>query len=106
MNSLIYWMIQVATYIVHKLLTEDEGLKYCCTFAQRFYAIGHALGSMLENPAENPSGRLLKYIIWCYLRLSESPRLTELWCRVYVFIKCCLFTLTLSVYQYGLQCLL
>ncbi|XP_059450784.1 cell differentiation protein rcd1-like [Corylus avellana] len=64
----------VATYIVHNILMKDEGLKYCCAFAQRFYAVDHALQNMLENLAEEPSHQLLRHIIGCYLRLSQSPR--------------------------------
>jgi CCR4-NOT transcription complex subunit 9 len=67
-------MKQVATNIIHKILMQDEGLKYCCTRAQRFYAVGHALANMVEKLAEEPSQRLLKLIIDCYLRLSHSPR--------------------------------
>lgn len=74
---------QVATYIVYKILINEEGLRYCCTVAERFFALVRVLGSMVSKLAEegqlaeNPSIRLLKHIIWCYHRLSESPRLAE-----------------------------
>ncbi|KAJ6973288.1 cell differentiation protein RCD1-like isoform X1 [Populus alba x Populus x berolinensis] len=70
----------VATYIVYKILINEEGLRYCCTVAERFFALVRVLGSMVlklaeeGQLAENPSIRLLKHIIWCYHRLSESPR--------------------------------
>ncbi|KAM3697164.1 hypothetical protein ACJW31_06G091200 [Castanea mollissima] len=67
----------VATFVVHKILLQDEGLKYCCTFAHRFYAVGHTLAKMVENLPEEPSEQqlqLLKHIICCYQRLSQSPR--------------------------------
>lgn len=81
MNLLVYLTIQVATFIVHKILMKDEGLKYCCAFAPRFYAVDRALAKMLENLADHdqPSHQLLKRIIGCYLRLSQIPR----------SIKCC-----------------
>jgi CCR4-NOT transcription complex subunit 9 len=78
-NLLVYLTIQVATYIVHNILMKDEGLKYCCAFAQRFYAVDHALQNLLENLAEEPSHQLLRHIIGCYLRLSQSPRSIEFW---------------------------
>uniref|UniRef100_A0A6N2MFX9 Cell differentiation protein rcd1 n=1 Tax=Salix viminalis TaxID=40686 RepID=A0A6N2MFX9_SALVM len=79
----------VATYIVYKILTNEEGLRYCCTVAERFFALVRVLGSMVlklaeeGQLAENPSKRLLKHIIWCYHRLSESPRSCD-------GLRCCL----------------
>ncbi|XP_057953678.1 uncharacterized protein LOC131147987 isoform X2 [Malania oleifera] len=64
----------VATFIVQRILMHEEGLKYCCSSAERFFAVSHVLRSMVENPAEEPSPRLLKHIIRCYLIMSESPR--------------------------------
>ncbi|XP_041003097.1 CCR4-NOT transcription complex subunit 9-like isoform X5 [Juglans microcarpa x Juglans regia] len=65
----------VATYIVQRIIINEEGLRYCCAFAQRFYTLSRALGNMLEcRTAELPGKRLLKYIIYCYLRLSHNPR--------------------------------
>ncbi|GLT46664.1 hypothetical protein SLA2020_204070 [Shorea laevis] len=64
----------VATFIIHKILMHDEGLQYCCRIAERFYAVGHVLANMVEYLAKEPSPRLLKNIISCYLRLSQSPR--------------------------------
>ncbi|CAD5191817.1 uncharacterized protein LOC135580785 isoform X1 [Musa acuminata AAA Group] len=64
----------VATFIVQKILLDDVGLRYICATAERFYAVGQVLGSMVTSLAEQPSARLLKHIIRCYLRLSEHPR--------------------------------
>jgi CCR4-NOT transcription complex subunit 9 len=70
---------------------KDEGLKYCCAYAQRFYAVGRALENMLENLAEDlsHSHHLLKHIIGCYLRLSQSPRSIECraWSNIWFYIK-------------------
>nr|GMC76530.1 cell differentiation protein RCD1 homolog [Ipomoea batatas] len=65
----------VATFIVQKILLDDMGLEYICTTAERFFAVGRVLGNMVVALAEQPSSRLLKHIIRCYLRLSDNPRL-------------------------------
>jgi CCR4-NOT transcription complex subunit 9 len=54
----------VATFIVQKILSDEVGLNYICATAERCYA-------------EQPSVRLLKHIIRCYLRLSDNPRARE-----------------------------
>ncbi|KAL9319836.1 hypothetical protein ACSQ67_011675 [Phaseolus vulgaris] len=41
---------------------------------ERFFAVGRVLGNMVAALAEQPSSRLLKHIIRCYLRLSDNPR--------------------------------
>ncbi|KAA8523646.1 hypothetical protein F0562_010069 [Nyssa sinensis] len=64
----------VATFIVQKILLDDVGLDYICTTAERFFAVGRVLGNMVVTLAEQPSSRLLKHIIRCYLRLSDNPR--------------------------------
>ena len=53
------------------------GLNYICATAERFFAVGAVLGNMVVSQAqsqEQPSQRLLKHIIRCYLRLSDNPR--------------------------------
>ena len=53
------------------------GLNYICATAERFFAVGAVLGNMVAMLAEQPSVRLLKHIIRCYLRLSDNPRARE-----------------------------
>ncbi|WVY92381.1 hypothetical protein V8G54_031469 [Vigna mungo] len=72
-NTTIY-DLSVATFIVQKILLDDVGLDYICTTAERFFAVGRVLGNMVAALAEQPSSRLLKHIIRCYLRLSDNPR--------------------------------
>lgn len=67
----------VATFIVQKILLDDVGLSYICATAERCYAVGAVLGSMVQMLQDQPSVRLLKHIIRCYLRLSENPRARE-----------------------------
>ena len=49
------------------------GLSYICATAERFFAVGAVLSSMVTGLAEQPSVRLLKHIIRCYLRLRWAP---------------------------------
>ncbi|CAN1339920.1 CCR4-NOT transcription complex subunit 9 [Linum perenne] len=67
-------LVKVATFIVQKILLDDVGLDYICTTAERFFAVGRVLGNMVAALAEQPSSRLLKHIIRCYLRLSDNLR--------------------------------
>ncbi|GBG75285.1 hypothetical protein CBR_g19918 [Chara braunii] len=67
----------VATFIVQKILLDDVGLEYICATAERFFAVGGVLSSMVSMLAEQPSVRLLKHIIRCYLRLSDNTRARE-----------------------------
>lgn len=67
----------VATFIVQKLLLDDMGLNYICATAERFYAVSSVLGKMTTHITENPSMRLLKHVVRCYLRLSDNGRARE-----------------------------
>lgn len=67
----------VATFIVQKILLDETGLNYICATAERFFAVGAVLQNMVNTLAEQPSVRLLKHIIRCYLRLSDNPRARE-----------------------------
>ncbi|GAX80335.1 hypothetical protein CEUSTIGMA_g7773.t1 [Chlamydomonas eustigma] len=70
----------VATFIVQKILLDEVGLNYVCATAERFFAVSKVLGFMVTDQAqspEQPSQRLLKHVIRCYLRLSDNPRARE-----------------------------
>ena len=67
----------VATFIVQKILLDDMGLNYVCATAERFYAVSTVLGNMVQNLLDQPSIRLLKHIVRCYLRLSDNLRARE-----------------------------
>ena len=64
----------VATFIVQKILLDDNGLTYISATAERFYAVSTVLSTMVTKLVETPSVRLLKHIVRCYLRLSEHTR--------------------------------
>jgi CCR4-NOT transcription complex subunit 9 len=61
----------VATFILQKILLFPVGLGYICQTPDRFYAVSTVLANMVND---NPSSRLLKHIIRCYLRLSDHQR--------------------------------
>lgn len=67
----------VATFIVQKILLDNVGLSYICATAERFFAVGAVLSTMVAGLAEAPSVRLLKHVVRCYLRLSDNPRARE-----------------------------
>jgi len=67
----------VATFIVQKILLDNNGLHYVCATAERFYAVSTVLSNAVVSLVEQPSLRLLKHVIRCYLRLSENPRARE-----------------------------
>ena len=69
----------VATFIVQKILLDDTGMNYVCQTAERFYAVSQVLQNMLIHLSQQtePSARLLKHIVRCYLRLSDNPRARE-----------------------------
>ena len=64
----------VATFIVQKILLDENGLQYICATAERFFAVSSVLSNMVTKLLENPSIRLLKHIVRCYLRLSEHAK--------------------------------
>ena len=53
------------------------GLHYICATAERFFAVSAVLHAMVTALPEQPSVRLLKHIIRCYLRLSDNSRARE-----------------------------
>lgn len=68
----------VATFIIQKILMDDAmGLNYICATYERFFAVSTVLNNMVASLVEQPSPRLLKHIIKCYLRLTENPRARE-----------------------------
>jgi len=67
----------VATFIVQKILLDDMGLSYICATPERFYAVSTVLANMVNMLIEQPSQRLLKHIIRCYLRLADNMKTRE-----------------------------
>ena len=67
----------VAIFIVQKILLDDTGLQYICQTYERFFAVATVLSNMVTQLVEQPSIRLFKHVIRCYLRLSDNPRARE-----------------------------
>ncbi|KAL6143914.1 hypothetical protein ACLB2K_054609 [Fragaria x ananassa] len=76
----------VATFIVERILSTDAGLNYCCNFGDRFYVTTSVLRRMTDKLVEEPSRRLLKLIIKCFIELSKGPSL----CRDNEGLRCCI----------------
>lgn len=69
----------VATFIVQKILLDDNGLSYICQTGERFFAVSTVLHHMVTDltNAGKDDQRLLRHIIRCYLRLAENPKANE-----------------------------
>ncbi|KAJ6636809.1 CCR4-NOT transcription complex subunit 9 [Pseudolycoriella hygida] len=67
----------VATFILQKILLDDSGLSYICQTYDRFSHVAIILGKMVLQLAKEPSARLLKHVVRCYLRLSDNVRARE-----------------------------
>ena len=67
----------VATFILQKILVDETGLGYICQTYDRFSHVAMILGKMVISLSKEPSARLLKHVIRCYLRLSDNPRARE-----------------------------
>ena len=65
----------VATFIVQRILLDNNGLDYICSTAERFYAISSVLSNMIKN---NPTQRLIKHIIRSYARLADKEIVREI----------------------------
>jgi CCR4-NOT transcription complex subunit 9 len=63
--------------IIIGCLGVQVGLHYICATAERFFAVSAVLNAMVAALPEQPSTRLLKHIIRCYLRLSDNSRARE-----------------------------
>ena len=64
----------VATFIVQKILLDDLGLQYICSTYERFFHVATILGKMVHALVKEPSVRLIKHVVRCYLRLADNVR--------------------------------
>nr|XP_016468955.1 PREDICTED: cell differentiation protein RCD1 homolog [Nicotiana tabacum] len=60
-----------------KILMQEEGLDYCCAFTERFLAVVQTLSRLVEKISVNPCLQLLKYVVQCYLSLSQVSRVCD-----------------------------
>ena len=61
----------VATFVLQKILLDDEGLNYICTTYDRFCAVTSVLAKVVASLVNNMAPRLLKHTIRCYLRFCD-----------------------------------
>ena len=66
----------VATFIVQKILLDNNGLEYVCQTGERLFAVAQILKDIIVDIHENGKDdqRLLRHIIKCFLRLSENDK--------------------------------
>jgi len=64
----------VATFIVQKIILDEVGLQHICATPECFFEAANVLANMVVALAEQPSTRLLKHVIHCYIRLTDDPR--------------------------------
>lgn len=69
------FIMQVAAFVISKVLMYEEGQRYCGTFPERFYAISNVLAKALDQYPGKPPMQLLKHILTCFKRLTEVYRL-------------------------------
>ncbi|XP_047336124.1 CCR4-NOT transcription complex subunit 9-like [Impatiens glandulifera] len=69
----------VAVYIILRLLKQEPGLNYFLQSKERFLALTGLFQKLLERLVKDaqPSLRLIKYILGCYICLSGSPQLSR-----------------------------
>ncbi|GJW77377.1 cell differentiation protein RCD1-like protein [Tanacetum coccineum] len=73
----------VAAFVISKILTYEEGQRYCGTFPERFYAITNVLGKALDKYPGKPPMQLLKHILACFNRLTEVSRACDALSKCY-----------------------
>lgn len=64
----------VATFIIQKILSDENGLVYLCQTFDRLHTVCSVLNNMIDTMKETPSQRLLKHIVRCFLRISEHSK--------------------------------
>nr|GEV43029.1 hypothetical protein [Tanacetum cinerariifolium] len=73
----------VTAFVISKILTYEEGQRYCGTFPERFYAISNVLGKALEKYPGKPPMQLLKHILTCFNHLTEVSRACDALSKCY-----------------------
>lgn len=74
----------VATFIMLKILTDNNGLNYVCQTTERYNAVAQILKVMIEeldkksfNGEEKQEKKMYQRIVRCFLRLSENTKANE-----------------------------
>jgi CCR4-NOT transcription complex subunit 9 len=64
----------IATFVMQKILLDEEGLKYICEKPERFFAVSQVLSIIVKSQVKMPAERLIKHVARCYLRFSDNKR--------------------------------
>lgn len=65
----------VAIFIIQKILIDDYGLSFICDSEARLTTVLDHFAAVLRLPNDNgKTTRLLKHVIRCYLRITESEK--------------------------------
>ncbi|XP_074378740.1 cell differentiation protein rcd1-like [Apium graveolens] len=63
-----------ASWIMSRIMMQEQGLQYCCEPANRLCAIMKVFNDVIEKMQDEPSTTFLKNIIQCYVIMSDDPR--------------------------------
>lgn len=73
--------MQVATFIVQRIISDDLGLRYMCTNAERLLAVVQILAQMVNSErllavasVQRDPAKLVKHVIRCFHGLSADAR--------------------------------
>ncbi|KAL8128102.1 hypothetical protein AgCh_014893 [Apium graveolens] len=64
---------ETASWIMSRIMMQEQGLQYCCEPANRLCAIMKVFNDVIEKMQDEPSTTVLKNIIQCYVILSDDP---------------------------------
>ncbi|XP_074363386.1 cell differentiation protein rcd1-like [Apium graveolens] len=64
---------ETASWIMSRIMMQEQGLQYCCEPANRLCAIMKVFNDVIEKMQDEPSTTFLKNIIQCYVIMSDDP---------------------------------
>jgi len=67
----------VATYIILRILTDENGLKYICNINERFTQVLNILKKMLDQNINSPTQRLMNNVLKCFIRIADVQSVRE-----------------------------
>ncbi|XP_074359749.1 uncharacterized protein LOC141699828 [Apium graveolens] len=73
-----------ASWIMSRIMMQEQGLQYCCEPANRLCAIMKVFNDVIEKMQDEPSTTVLKNIIQCYVILSDDPSRGSLLLRSFI----------------------
>ncbi|KAJ2719514.1 RNA-binding protein, CCR4-NOT complex subunit Rcd1 [Coemansia sp. Benny D115] len=64
----------VATFIFQKIILDDGGFQYVTSHPKRLHTVLVILNNVINQMVAAPSGRLLKSVTKCLIRLADNPK--------------------------------